>query len=307
MKKTTIALVAACCLTACGNGQKANQPTADSTAVATEKQASEEVSEPESDEPISIDFETGVMKVNGVRYEFAHVEGGTFTMGATADMDEAQDNEKPAHKVTLTRDYYIGKTEVTWALWKAVMGEYPHDHTADGTTIGPREHPDNFPVDNVTWNQCQSFIGELNATFGECADFRLPTEAEWEFAARGGNKSKHYKYSGSNTLDEVAWYEDNSGRANHAVATKKPNELGIYDMSGNADEWCSDLWGNYSSKPQTDPRGPEGDEDGDYVKRGGNSYISAEFCMVSSRDREYYSLEGGGCGFRIAFIKWEGH
>ena len=148
-----------------------------------------------------------------------YVSGGTFTMGATSEQgSDAYDWEKPAHSVTLS-GYYIGKYEVTQELWKAVMGSNPS-----------RFKGDNLPVEQVSWDDVQEFLRKLNAMTGK--RYRLPTEAEWEFAARGGNSSRGYKYSGSNSLGSVAWYYDNSGSRTHAVGTKSPNELGIYDMSG---------------------------------------------------------------------------
>ena len=152
--------------------------------------------------------------VNGVSFEMVRVEGGTFTMGATEKQgDGAYDWEKPAHKVTLS-GYSIGRTPVTQALWEAVMGNNPS-----------RFKGKNRPVERVNWDDCQEFVKRLNAKTG--GSFRLPTEAEWEYAARGGSKSKGYKYSGSNNIDEVAWYYDNSDDETHEVATKNPNELGI--------------------------------------------------------------------------------
>ena len=157
--------------------------------------------------------------VNGVSFEMARVEGGTFRMGATSEQeDEADSDETPVHSVTLS-GYYIGKTEVTQALWQAVMGSNPS-----------RFKGSDLPVECVSWNDCQEFIKKLNRLTGR--NFRLPTEAEWEFACRGGNNSRGYKYSGSNDIDNVAWYWDNSGEKTHPVGTKAPNELGIYDMSG---------------------------------------------------------------------------
>ncbi len=163
--------------------------------------------------------------VNGVSFKMIFVEGGTFTMGATAELEsDALGGEKPTHRVTLS-SYMIGETEVTQELWQAVMGGNPSLHK------GARN-----PVEWVSWNDCQEFIDKLNRLTGR--KFGLPTEAQWEYAARGGNRSKGYKYSGSNNIDELAWYDGNSGT--HLVATKKPNELGIYDMSGNLWEWCQD-------------------------------------------------------------------
>ena len=167
-----------------------------------------------------VEVNSGRFTVNGVSFEMVRVEGGTFRMGATSEQEaDDWDREKPVHSVTLS-SYYIGKTEVTQALWKAVMGSNPSYFKSD-----------NQPVENVSWNDCHEFIRKLNALTGQ--NFRLPTEAEWEFACRGGNNSRGYKYSGSNNLGSVAWYDGNSGNKTHPVGTKAPNELGIYDMSGN--------------------------------------------------------------------------
>ena len=137
----------------------------------------------------------------------------------------------------------------------------------------------NMPVENVSWDDCKKFCHRLYELTGK--RFRLPTEAEWEFAARGGNKSKHFQYSGSNKLDDVAWHTDNSGKQTHDVATKQPNELGIYDMSGNVEEWCSDWLGKYSSSPQTNPTGPNS---GSFrVGRGGSWFYRARYCRSSNR------------------------
>ena len=177
--------------------------------------------------------------VGGVSFTMVKVEGGTFKMGATSEQgSDVYDNEKPAHSVTLS-SYYIGQTEVTQELWQAVMGS---------NYKGAKR-----PVECVSWNDCQEFISKLNEKTGK--NFRLPTEAEWEYAARGG-KSGGTKYSGSNTIGDVAWYTDNSGGTTHDVATKRANELGIYDMSGNVWEWCSDWYGDYSSSSQSNPQGP---------------------------------------------------
>lgn len=205
---------------------------------------------------------------NGVPFDMVEVRGGTFRMGATSEQgSDALDNEKPVHSVTLS-GYYIGKTEVTQALWEAVMGNNPS-----------RFKGDNLPVEWVSWNDCQEFIRKLNALTGQ--NFRLPTEAEWEFACRGGNNSRGYKYSGSNYIDDVAWYAGNSGIETQPVAAKSPNELGIYDMSGSVLEWCNDWYGGYRCGAQTNPKGPY---DGSYrVFRGGSWFSFARFCRSSIR------------------------
>ena len=185
---------------------------------------------------------------NGVSIEMVRVKSGSFDMGDVFN--------KPIHRVTLTNDYYLGKYEVTQALWKTVMGNNPSFFKED-----------NNPVEQVSWDDCQIFIEKLNALTG--FHFRLPTEAEWEYAESGGRKSRGYRYSGSNTLGDVAWHNGNSGSKTHTVGTKQPNELGIYDMTGNVAEWCQDVYGPYASGPQNNPMGAKAGKnrvvrDGDY-------------------------------------------
>ena len=205
---------------------------------------------------------------NGVSFDMVEVKGGTFRMGATSEQgSDAYSDEKPVHSVTLST-FYIGKTEVTQALWKAVMDYNPSSCNGD-----------NLPVDCVSWNDCQEFIRKLNSLTGQ--NFRLPTEAEWEFACRGGNNSLGYKYSGSDNIDNVAWYDGNSDYETYPVATKSANELGIYDMSGNVWEWCCDWYGDYTSGAQTNPKGPESGSE--RVERGGGWYGSAGDCRSSVR------------------------
>lgn len=202
--------------------------------------------------------------VNGVSFKMIAVEGGTFRMGSR----DGEDNVGPVHLVTLS-DYYIGETEVTQELWTAVMGNNPSWFTGNSQ----------LPVERISWDDCQTFIRKLNNLTGET--FNLPTEAQWEYAARGGNMSKGYIYSGSNTIDEVAWYHDNSNYTTHPVRTKAPNELGIYDMSGNVWEWCADWYGNYSSSAQTNPTG--GDTGSSRVYRGGSYSFNVACCRVYYR------------------------
>ena len=217
--------------------------------------------------------------------EMVWVSGGTFTMGATSEQgSDAYDDEKPAHSVTLG-GYYIGKYEVTQKLWKAVMGSNPSEFKGD-----------NLPVENVSWNDVQEFIRKLNQLTGK--NYRLPTEAEWEYAARGGDNSRGYKYSGSNSIGNVAWYWDNSNGAIHPVGTKSPNELGLYDMSGNVFEWCQDWYGSYSSALQSNPKGH--DSGVDCVLRGGSFYSDAKCCRVSFRDSSIPTNDINHLGFRLA-------
>ena len=224
--------------------------------------------------------------VNGVSFTMIAVEGGTFQMGATSEQgSDAESDESPVHDVTLS-SYYIGETEVTQELWEAVMGSNPSYYSG---------YPQR-PVEYVSWNDCQEFITKLNQLTGK--NFRLPTEAEWEYAARGGNMSKGYKYSGSNTIDNVAWYASNSSSRTHDVKTKQANELGIYDMSGNVWEWCQDWYGSYSSGSQTNPTGPSSGPS--RVIRGGGWGNDAGICRVSNRNAGIPGGSSGILGLRLS-------
>ena len=228
-----------------------------------------------------------LIQVGDVRFEMVYVEGGTFRMGATEEQGEdAFDREKPVHRVTLS-SYLIGKHEVPQALGEEVMGCNPSKNKQGG----------DYPVENVScWFDCQEFIEKLNARTG--MKFRLPTEAEWEYAARGGNRSKGYKYAGSDNLDEVGWYDENSGFHTHPVGEKKANELGLYDMSGNVFEWCQDWYGDYSSEAQTNPVGPQ--SGGLRVLRGGSRWCNARNCRVSYRGNRGPGNWNGDCyGLRL--------
>jgi len=200
---------------------------------------------------------------NGVSFTMIKVEGGTFKMGSK----RGNSDEKPVHQVTLS-SFSIGQTEVTQELWEAVMGSNPSYFKGS-----------KLPVEKVSWNDCQTFITKLNQLTGKT--FRLPTEAEWEYAARGGNKSKGYTYSGSNKIGDVAWHSSNSNSTTHDVATKSPNELGLYDMTGNVWEWCQDWYGSYSSGSQTNPTGPTSGSS--RVLRGGGWVSDATNCRVANR------------------------
>ena len=221
---------------------------------------------------------------NNLNIEMVAVQGGDFTMGCTPEQGGVcSNNEKPQHRVTIS-DYYIGKYEVTQSQWKAVMGKNRS-----------RFKGDDLPVENVTWTEVQEFIRRLNAQTGK--QYRLPTEAEWEYAARGGNKSREYMYSGSNDLDRVAWYGSNSDRKTHVVGTKSANELGMHDMSGNVCEWCSDWYGNYNSDAQTNPTGASS---GSYRVFRGGSYYKNEFgSRVTYRDSFIPGFRDGDLGFRL--------
>ena len=240
--------------------------------------------------------------VKGVPFVMKFVEGGTFSMGATAEQDsDAFEDEKPVHSVTLNH-YYLGETEVTQALWQAVMGSGP---TYSGGWENKYGNGDDFPTYRVSWNDVQEFITKLNQLTGK--NFRLPTEAEWEYAARGGKKSHGYKYAGSDTLDDVAWYNYDRGRViwfrinngkTHAVKTKSPNELGLYDMSGNVREWCQDWMGGYNKGQQANPQGPASGYR--RVLRGGSWYYTWIYCRVSDRNSEDPVYRNYDCGFRLA-------
>lgn len=215
-----------------------------------------------------------------------YVAGGTFTMGATPEQgSDAEEDEKPAHQVTLS-SFSIGRYLVTQEEWLAVMGDIPF------ITKG-----ENLPVVKVTWEECQEFIHKLNTLTGK--NFRLPTEAEWEYAARGGKQSHGYKYAGSNDLGSVAWYGENFNNQTHPVGKKLPNELGIYDMTGNVWEWCNDWKGPYSATAQTNPQGASS---GTYrVCRGGSWTCNTEYYRVTYRDACIPDNRGDYLGFRLVF------
>lgn len=222
---------------------------------------------------------------DGINIEMIKVEAGTFMMGVTKEVKEPYKIELPAHEVLLTEDYYIGKYEVTQALWNVVMdSKYS---TNDG---------DLLPKNYVSWNDCQEFIEKLNKITG--LKFRLPTEAEWEYAARGGKKSKRYLYSGSNNVLDVAWYDGNSSNKRHPVGTKQANELGIFDMGGNVSEWCQDLWGQYQNDSQINPLGSSAGTK--HVLRGGNYFFDIRICYLSYRMFAESNYKDAFNGFRLA-------
>ena len=242
---------------------------------------------------INAKVENLTFTVGGVSFKMQMVEGGSFTMGCTSEQGgDCESDENPSHQVTLS-DYFIGQTEVTQGLWRAVMGSNPSYF----------QKGDNYPVEKVSWNDCQEFIRKLNNMLSSELDgkrFCLPTEAQWEYAARGGKKSGHYKYAGSNNIGSVAWYGDNSDSSTHPVGQKVANELGLYDMSGNVWEWCHDWNDSYTGGSQTNPTGAASGYS--RVYRGGSWYFNAWYCRVSNRDN--YSRDYSYCdlGLRLVLV-----
>ena len=234
----------------------------------------------------SIPMET--YTVNGVSFKMISVEAGTFSNFASEGYSPTSNLS-----VVLTNDYYLGETEVTNALWLAVMR---HDNPSYSHTS--KNNGDNYPVSNVSPSDCYTFLSKLNAITGET--FRLPTEAEWEFAARGGNDSEGYRYSGSNTITDVAWYSGNASSTTHPVKQKNPNELGFYDMSGNISEWCNDYYGSLpSNKTVTNPTGASSGSN--WVTRGGGWYYNEQFCRTTYRNyQSNISSDSHRKGFRLA-------
>ena len=231
-------------------------------------------SEKQKEYPVVVDLSDLTVSVNGVQFVMKPVEGEPFVMGGT--------NENPAHKDSVST-FYLGETEVTQALWKAVMGSDPtyNDGWTAESGIG-----DNYPAYEVSWNDIQKFLHKLNALTNR--NFRLPTEVEWEFAARGGKKANGYLYSGSNHIDDVAWYNKNSGNATHEVKQLKSNELGLYDMSGNVWEWCCDLYAADAENASM------------RVLRGGGWNRNADRCQVIFRGKGGPDFRGNSHGFRLA-------
>lgn len=253
----------------------------------------------DKDEPID-NPQYKTYKVNGVSFKMITVEGGTFIMGTTDEQgSDDYDLEQPAHLVALS-SYSIGETEVTQALWLAVMGSTPSYFSSRNNFAENLQRP----VESVSWDDCQTFIAKLNQLTGK--NFRLPTEAEWEYAARGGKLSRGYEFAGSNTIDDVAWYYGNSGHwgsnspdgGTHTVATKAPNELGLYDMTGNVLEWCQDWYGDYTNEVQTNPIGPASGSS--HVGRGAGWGTFAEYCRVTYRRNIVPTYSDYGIGLRLA-------
>ena len=245
---------------------------------------------------IVIEKSNKTFNMNGVEFTMVYVEGGTFTMGQnpTSGAYDPQDNQ-PAHQVTVS-NYYIGETEVTQGLWKAVMKNNPVKYAYDDTMLG-----DNYPVVLVNLTECEEFVKKLNYSYEYSLGgmhFAIPTEAQWEYAAKGGHKPPPYQYtySGSDIIGAVAWYRDSPGGL-HPVARKAANTLGIYDMSGNAREWCIDKFAPYSSEPQINPRGSASGTN--YVVRGGSYCDNDFYCSVSHRDSSTYNMNEGCLGLRI--------
>jgi len=223
----------------------------------------------------------------GLNMKMIYVEGGTFQMGATSEQESPDSDEKPVHSVTLD-SYYIAECEVTQAQWQKIMGTNPSHFKGDA----------NRPVEMVSWEEAQDFCRELSRITGK--KYRLPTEAQWEYAARGGKHNSGAKYSGRSSIATVAWYDENSGSTTHPVKQKTPNELGLYDMSGNVWEWCSDWYGDYSSGSQTNPTGPSS---GSFrVMRGGSWYSTARYCRVSDRNDFTPSSRSRNLGFRVVCL-----
>ena len=267
--RSTLLAVAFFCVFAAAQGQNkiitrptqttTTKPTTNNSGTRTtapSKKPAQAAEQPTATNTVPAGPSSETITVNGVSFKMIRVEG----QGAP---------------------YYIGETEVTQALWTAVMGSNPS-----------RFEGDNRPVEMVSWNDCQEFITKLNSLTNR--QFRLPNDSEWEYAAKGGNRSQGYEYSGSNNIDEVAWYDSNAGKGvgssspdygTHVVKTKAPNELGLYDMSGNVWEWCQDLYDSSGSNR---------------VSRGGGWFFHASYCRVASRQRVTPTLTISDLGFRLA-------
>ena len=301
----TLVLSACISLTGCGTSEASSPVVTEKDTVVQETQitqsetsisdsATEELASSKQLEATTEDtkkMQTTTYNLNGIDFTMVYVEAGTFTMGS--DDARVAYSESPAHKVTLTKNYLMGETEVTEALWNAVMGNGGGSNS--------------MPQTSVTWNSAHDFVDKLNqiaheqGLIAETENFILPTEAQWEFAARGGNLSKGYKYSGSDNIDDVAQTLENTGSDSPvAVKGKQPNELGLYDMSGNAYEWVNDYAGDYSAEDQVDPQNTTSSRS--YVKRGGSNYhrFSSEPYLFTTTGRYFYGSTDWTIGFRIA-------
>lgn len=257
--------------------------------------------EPPVEEPTDtippVEFKGLTLNVGNVTFRMVEVEHGTFMMGGTPEQTDAYDDEFPVHEVTISKDFYMSETEVTQALWTAVMGNTIADQQEKTGAPQLFGEGDNYPMYYVNLEDCQAFVERLSELTGKT--FRLPTEAEWEYAARGGNKSMGYGFAGENELFMVAWFKGNSEGTVHEVGQLKPNELGLYDMSGNVCEWCSDIYGPYAADAVTDPMGAE---QGDlYVNRGGG-FKAIGGCRVAYRNYIGSALRECDLGIRLVLV-----
>ncbi|MDD3125640.1 MAG: formylglycine-generating enzyme family protein [Candidatus Kapabacteria bacterium] len=239
--------------------------------------------------------------VKGVEFTMKYVEGGIFWMGAQSTNPTGQNydsladiDESPVHQVTIIWDCLVGETEVTQALWEAVMGTNPSYYC--GSDRG------SHPVEQVSWNDVYTFINKLNALTG--LTFRLPTDAEWEYVARGGNMSKGFLFSGSNTVGEVAWYVKNCGDQSHPVGKKLPNELGIFDMSGNVWEWCEDdFHENYYGAPSDGSAWIDSPRNIERIQRGGGWAVMSSDCRIADRHHLPSEQSSKIIGFRLLLVQ----
>ncbi|MCG2759234.1 MAG: formylglycine-generating enzyme family protein [Desulfobacteraceae bacterium] len=223
--------------------------------------------------------------VNSIGMKFVLIPAGSFMMGSPSSEPE-RDSDENQHRVTLTKGFYMGVTEVTQGQWREIMGSNPSNFKGD-----------NLPVEQVSWNDCQEFIRKLNLQEGG-NKYRLPTEAEWEYACRAGSTSRFCFGDSDGSLEQYAWYNSNSSNKTHPVAQKKPNEWGLYDMHGNVWEWCQDWFGDYPSGHVADPDGPSS---GSFrVRRGGSWFSYAGVCRSASRHDGTPGGRGGHLGFRLA-------
>ena len=237
---------------------------------------------------------------SAVTFRMLLVQGGTFMMGAREGDPYVRPWESPVHQVTLS-DYYIAEFEVTQALWRAVMGTSSSNNPSWFCSTNGYANNYQRPAENMIYSQVTSFITKLNQKTG--MTFRLPTEAEWEFAARGGNWSKGYLYIGGDDVYEVAWQSDNSDDITYPVGTKAPNELGLYDMGGNVEEWCSDWYGLYNEGAQVNPTGVSSSSTNSRVMRGGSWDQSYRMCRPTSRHDANVAFKSAHSGMRLAMSK----
>ena len=234
----------------------------------------------------------------GINMKMVYVQGGSYNMGCTGEQGSDCDNDEQTVRYVTVSDFYIGQFEITQAQWQAVMGTsvYQQQSKAGGSsTYGTGN---DYPMYYVSWEEAKEFCRRLSQQTGKT--YRLPTEAEWEYAARGGKKTQNTKYAGGYSLDYVGWYTSNSGGKTHAVGTKNANELGIYDMSGNVWEWCEDWYGDYRSYDTDNPTGASSGSD--RVLRGGSCFNDAANCRVSSRRHDCPGDRYGNLGFRVVCL-----